>query len=54
MLKDSFTDSQLQSFYDEAETIAAVPRHENVIGCVGVAPEPFMIVMEVRPCRFLC
>jgi serine/threonine protein kinase len=46
MLKPSFSDEQLQTFYDEAETIARIPAHENVIGMLGVAPDPFMIVLE--------
>jgi Protein tyrosine and serine/threonine kinase/Concanavalin A-like lectin/glucanases superfamily len=47
MLKPDFSDAQLQSFYDEAETMACIPAHEHVIGVVGVAPDPFMIVLEL-------
>jgi serine/threonine protein kinase len=50
MLKDGFAEEQLQSFYDEAETIASIPPHENVIEFFGVLLSPcFVIVMEYAP-----
>jgi serine/threonine protein kinase len=46
MLKDEFTEAQLQSFYDEAEVIAQVPVHEFIVGFLGCVGDPFMIITE--------
>jgi Protein tyrosine and serine/threonine kinase len=46
MLKDEFTEDQLQSFYDESATIASIPPHEFIVGFVGCCPAPFMIITE--------
>jgi Protein tyrosine and serine/threonine kinase len=48
MLHEGFTDEQLNAFYDECEIVAALGRHENVVGFLGMAAEPaVMIVMEL-------
>jgi serine/threonine protein kinase len=46
MLKGTFTDAQLQSFYDEVEIISRIPPHHNVVGFVGAIPDPLMIITE--------
>jgi c-src tyrosine kinase len=46
MLKNEFTEDQLQTFYDEADVIARVPPHEFVVGFLGATPDPFTICTE--------
>lgn len=46
VLKDDFTSEQLQGFFDEAQIIAGLPPHDNIVGFIGVVPDPFMIITE--------